>query len=185
MKGQEDPKGCGCLLWSPTAQCPATCKLCGPEVSVCLDHICGRPHRVITRSSETVSGRQSMGGLAKSGGSVEVLFSPASLSEFPAICPCFWVTEMFFHSPPPSFFCLALSAAPLYPSFPLPFPAQDWPLSLGKFSQKSNLLLQVAPPLPRPGFFPGCPAAGGLRKGGRGGLYGNPEKRMPSLLICI
>lgn len=51
-----------------------------------------------------MSGRQSMGDLAQSGGSVEVLFSPASLSEFPAICPCFWVTEMFFHSPPPSFF---------------------------------------------------------------------------------
>lgn len=61
-----------------------------------------------------MSGRQPMGDLAKSGGSVEVLFSPASLSEFPAICPCFWVTEMFFHSPPPSFFFAWLSQQPLY-----------------------------------------------------------------------
>lgn len=60
-KDWEDPKGCGCLLWSRTAQGPASCKLCGPEVSVCLGHICERPHRVITRSSETVSGRRSLG----------------------------------------------------------------------------------------------------------------------------
>ena len=73
----------------------------------------------------------------------------------------------------------------LYPPLPLQFPAQGWPLSDGKFFLKSNILLQVAPPLPRPGFFPGCWAAGGLGEGGRGGLYGNPEKRMPSFLICI
>lgn len=160
--------------------------MCGPEVSVCLGHICERPHRVITRNRETVSGRRSLGDPAQSGGSVEVLLSPASLAEFPSICLCFWVTEMFFHSPPPSFFFgLALSAAPLYPPLPLQFPAQGWPLSDGKFFLKSNILLQVAPPLPRPGFFPGCWAAGGLGEGGRGGLYGNPEKRMPSFLICI
>ena len=68
----------------------------------------------LSPNSETVSGRHSMWDLAQSGYSIEVLFFPASLSKLSAVCLRFWVTEMFFHSPPPSFLPGSLSSPSIF-----------------------------------------------------------------------
>lgn len=96
----------------------------------------------------------------------------------PGQSACFPVTEMLFHGLLPIVFCLTLPAAPLESQFHL----QNWPFSFGKSFLKSN---HCQLPLPRPGLFPSSPASGALREWGGAGLYGNSEKRMPSLLICI
>lgn len=121
--------------------------------------------------------------LAQSGYSIEILFFPASLSKLSAVCLSFWVTEMFFHSPPPSFLPGSLSSPSIFLiSSTVHFTGLVIFLLV---SSSQSLTFYCRLLLPRPGLFAGCPAPGALREGGRDGLYGNPEKRMPSSLICI